>query len=76
MEALLKESHSFDRKMNARVINRMDQLDDWMLLVPSYGTGEIECCGHRVEQSAVPMLFKNAPKTFDRIVFTVIRGII
>ena len=54
----------------------MHQLDDRMLLVPSHGTGEIECGRNRIKQSTVLMLFKNAPKAFDRVVLAVIRGIV
>jgi hypothetical protein len=47
-----------------------------VLAVPRHGPGKLEHSIKRVEQGPIPMVLKDAPTTFDRIVLAVIRRIV
>ena len=47
-----------------------------MFAVPRHGPGKLEHSIKRVEQGPIPMVLKDAPTTFDRIVLAVIRRIV
>src|SRR3990172_11353062 len=51
-------------------------MHQWVTSAPSHRLGEVERGVNRIQQTAVPMLFQATPYPFDRIVLTVIGGIV
>ena len=64
------------REFDARVIQRGDQFDSGAMTVIGHIGSKVEYGIHRIQQIAVPVVFQNAPTTFDGIVLAVVRRII
>ena len=52
------------------------QLDTWIQAFPSHRAGISQHRFNRVQQRPVPMSFQDAPASFNRVVFAVIRRIV
>jgi hypothetical protein len=69
-------AHRALSEFDASVIECGDQFDNGMMAVVGHIGSEIEYGVHGIQQSAVPVVFQNAPTTFNRIVLAVVRGIV
>ncbi len=54
----------------------LDQLDDWMLSIPSHRLGKVQYGLDGVEQAAVPVILQNTPGALNGVVLAVIRRIV
>ena len=64
------------REFDAAVVDIAHQLDTWIQAFPSHRAGLSQHRFNRAQQRPVPMSFQNAPASFNRVVFAVIRRIV
>lgn len=61
---------------HAAIVGFFDQMDHGRDAFPCHGPCPSECLLNAAQQRPVPVIFQDAPATFDQVVFAVIGGIV